>query len=81
MVDGVDYTNDVTISLGPPFVVDFSNLAPVVGVYSDTAEIVITFDAYAEEGTIPLDTAETSPHLWSSFQLNGPLDACDCDNV
>ncbi|MCB0113974.1 MAG: hypothetical protein KDD84_07780, partial [Caldilineaceae bacterium] len=81
-VDGVDRTSDVTVTLGAPFVVDFSNLGAVFGdVYSDTAEIVISFDATAAAGTIPGDKVKTNPHLWSTFQLNGPIDSCDGDKV
>ncbi len=72
-VNGVDRTGDVTITLGPPLVIDLSN----IGTYSDTAVITITYEVTAS-ATVLGDAASQSEFVFSAFTLGGdPGTACD----
>ncbi len=66
-VDGINRTGDVTITLGPPLVIDLAG----IGVYSDTANITITYQISAASASIAGDAPSQTELLFSEFQLNG----------
>ena len=80
-IDGTDRTSDVNISLGPPLVIDFSNIANILGGFSSSANIVISYQVEAAAGSIVNDAASQTAFLFSEFQLNGPAQACRGDSV
>jgi hypothetical protein len=66
-IEGVDRTADVTTTLGPPLVIDFS----AIGTYSSTALITITYNITAPVGATVGDAASQSEFLYSEFQMGG----------
>ncbi|OUC05334.1 hypothetical protein RY27_27915, partial [Litorilinea aerophila] len=77
LVDGVDRTGDVTITLGPPLVIDFSN----IGTFSTSAEIDITYQVTAAAGSIVNDEPSQTAFLFSQFRMDSPLPACNDDYI
>ncbi len=73
IIEGVDRTDDVTISLGAPLVIDFS----AIGTHSDTADITITYAVTATADAIDDDAPSQTEFLFSEFRLGGdPGTAC-----
>lgn len=67
LVDGIDRTGDVTVTLGPPYTVDFS----AIGTVSATANITISYNIMADAGTIVDDAPQQEAFLFSQFALGG----------
>ncbi len=68
---------DVTITRGPPLIVDFSNISDTLGAaFTQTTHIIITYDV-TNSGTIIGDPVRDEVFLFSEFNLNGPAMACD----
>jgi len=77
LIDGIDRTDDVMITHGPPLVVDFSPISDTLGAaFTQNTHITITY-AVTNGGTISGDLASNEVFLFSEFNLNGPLMACD----
>ena len=83
LIDGVDRTSDVDTTLvtdtlaDAALTLDFSD----IGTFSQTADISITYQVYAQPGSIPEDAAAINSFLFAAFKLNGPARACDGELV
>ena len=79
LVDGVDRTGILSYTLGPPLVIDFSGMS-AISPYSDTADIVIFYQAEAGPSTLVNDPVRTG-FVEAYFDVNGPAQACDANTV
>ncbi|RME84737.1 MAG: DUF11 domain-containing protein, partial [Caldilineae bacterium] len=75
VIDGVDRTSLVTTTLGPPLVIDFSNMS-AFGAFSNTANITITYQALAGPTTLASDPSRTG-FVEAFFEMPGPAQSCD----
>ncbi len=79
LIDGVDRTGILTYTLGPPLVIDFGGMS-AISPYSDTADIVIHYEAEAGPTTLLTDPSRTG-FVEAYFDVNGPAQACDGNAV
>ena len=78
LIDTIDRTGDVTISLGAPLTIDLS----AIGVYSNSTDILITYLVTASAGTIVNDDPSQNPYLFAEITLGGrPNDSCGGNNT